>query len=215
MKFFGELSIQSRRGAEELRECIRDIEQSIPPGSGWQRNRLLEQELGDSSEYFCFSCSEEGFRRAATLWLSLEPSRLRVSNIIPLQRAALSYDEYNSILKNFYERLVRSVADKRELAVELKIAEKSLPEWAGGRLSELLEDFARRANPSTGAAHLSDKKRWFAFIVAAHQERADLDLNLLERWLHEDKGFPADIAFKLVAEYEEARKLLAFYDSAA
>jgi hypothetical protein len=72
--------------------------------------------------------------------------------------------------------------------------------------------FSRLANKSTGAAHPMDKKRWYAFLIAAHRASKRLDSDQLARWLVEVEAWSAGRAQDLAIDYEFALGLLEQYD---
>jgi len=74
---------------------------------------------------YCFSCSELEPRRACNLWLgdASDYGRLSVSNIIPKSVSQLSYDEYNYILEEFYQRFVLPASQNLKVEVNLTEAE--------------------------------------------------------------------------------------------
>ena len=73
-----------------------------------------------------------------------------------------------------------------------------------------LQAFVSNANKQ-GPLHPLDQDRWRDFLIAAHNEQANLAAEELEAWFNE-QGFPEDVATELVIEYEQARNLLKQYD---
>src|SRR6186713_204811 len=79
--------------------------------TGWRRARDLEERIDKSGTLSCFACEGSGARPAASLWLaSHSPDRIYVSNIVPLNKNELSYDEYNAVLDDFRTRLAAPAA---------------------------------------------------------------------------------------------------------
>jgi hypothetical protein len=130
--------------------------------------------------------------------------------VVPQQQHQLTYREYNGILEEFCERLLRPIAERSGLRVELSATQADLRHWLSAGAAERLRRFSALANKSTGASHPSDRERWNDFVVAAHRDGSNLDATTLRRWLIEVEGWPPEVADQLAIEYEYGRELLAF-----
>jgi hypothetical protein len=216
MKVHQELRIGPLTGENET-ELVSRIETSL--SNGWSRNQTREKEvnlMGLSSKLFCFSCTANERRAAATLFLArpASPSEglIYVSNIVPNETQRLTYDQYNSILREFFDRFAKPSADAIGIRIDLSSSEQTLEDWLSPELAGLLKSFSRAANKSTGSSHPMDQQRWFDFLIAIHRAHAHLDTGLLERWLVEEENWPGEAAFDLICEFEFAEGLLKRFD---
>lgn len=135
-----------------------------------------------------------------------------VPNIVPLEKAELSYAQYNSILSDFVDRVARPVCDRLGAGIELSSGSQSLEDWTTEDVALRLKRFSAAANKSTGASHPMDERRWFDFIVASHRSGNELDLETLARWLREVDGWDEETAYDLAGNYQNALALLTYYD---
>ena len=179
--------------------------------SHWQRREDLEARVG-TENMTCFSCAEGPGRPSSALWLAQrEPDRIYVSNIVPLSKSKLSYDEYNAVLDDFRTAVAEPASLAAGMQLRVTSGELRLEELLRPGTFESLRSFSQGANRSTGSAHPYDKQRWFDFVTRTHRENAPLSAHDLERWLRAD-GWDEDHAVELIIEYERARDLLRFYD---
>jgi hypothetical protein len=184
---------------------------------GWSRDLAREKELNDEAgtKFYCFGCSEEAKRGAATLLLT-HPARARswlyVSNILPKNVRQLTYDQYNFILQNFYDKFAKPAADLLNIPIELSPPEQTVENWLSSESAKRLRAFSIGANKSTGSSHPMDRERWCDFLIALHREGEDPGAELLERWLVEEEKWPEEVAFDLICEFEFARDLLGRFD---
>jgi hypothetical protein len=211
MEVFRDLYVHGDR--EQVAAVIAEVEHSLT--GGWTRDSAAEAGMrsvaGAGSVTYCFSCTKEAGRPAATLFLvEKEPGLFYVSNVVPCQQHQLSYQEYNAILEEFSERLLRPLSERAGLRVELTATQADLGNWLSEEAAERLRRFSASANKSTGSSHPSDRERWNDFVVAAHRDRSSLSASTLRRWLTEVEGWPPEVANQLAIEYEYGRELLAF-----
>src|SRR4051794_33479684 len=192
-----------------------DLIERTPP-TGWTRDRAAESRARavpvlNPKPTFCFGCSREGRRPAAMLILTQKDAgTFFVSNIIPLSKHQLEHGEYNAILEDFYERVIRPYAGPAGVTASLSRGQVDLEHWMSHDAAELLRQFSACANKGTGSSHPSDRDRWNAFVVAAHRDGSRMDAADLRRWLIEVDGWPPEVADQLAVEYEYGRELLAF-----
>ncbi len=213
VKVYRELEVKGH--PDTLRSIIASMAHRLH--SGWSRDREAELALREASPsaMYCFACAQSATLPPSRLWLVLEQSgTLYVSNIVPLRQSQLSYDEYNDVLMDFYQTLVAPAAADLDVIVHITDAERDIASWLGEEAAALLRQFALTANKSTGTAHPNDRRRWDAFLVAAHRNRVPLDTTILKRWLVECEGWPDQVASDLALEYESGRSLLEYYDHA-
>ena len=211
METFKELIISG--APSKILELIDLIDGSLD--TGWARRKDLENNLKGSLSRtpICYSCDEQVGRSAASLWITFrDEKQLRVSNIVPLNKSELSFDEYNQILTEFTNKFVSENVGKLGLDIEVTAGILDIFEYLSDDSYRKLEAFSGGANKSTGTSHPMDQNRWFSFLVSAHKEKADLCAVDLERWLIEQEEWPADVATRIIIQYEQQRELLNYYD---
>lgn len=152
-----------------------------------------------------------GFESAG-LVLFARPDGLEVTNIVPLERSELRYSAYNTILEDFAEHIARPASSATGFVVELSGNTLQIEDKLSQAAADALRRFSVLANKSTGASHPLDRQRWFDFIILTHQDRSDLDADLLHRWLLESDDWPQDQASDLAIEYERSRALLSRFE---
>jgi hypothetical protein len=216
MKVFRELEIRGARS--ELQKAIKEIENRLD--DGWIRKHELEKQmLPLSGEVYCFSHANTDERLVADLWLlygdKSTKSSLYVSNIVP-KNGELSIDQYNCVLEEFYEKLLKPVAESLGLEYQLTSDTEDIEDWVSKNwisleTAEKLKKFSRLANKYTGSSHPVDQRRWFDFLIVAHKKRESLEANTLAQWLVSEGWLDAD-ADDLSVEYTFARSLLTAYD---
>ena len=183
---------------------------------GWTRGTEAEELLGrDGGErMFCFHCERSKERKSANLWIAKREGGAYVPNIVPSEEGSLTRDEYNNILTEFNDRFAAPAAAENHVELRLSGAsDVDLQHWGvSANTAALLHGFSALANKNTGSSHPLDRERWFRFIIAAHEENANLDAGTLQRWLYEVEQWPDDEANDLALKYEFARDLLQAYD---
>jgi hypothetical protein len=210
MKTVNELTIRGERA--HLERLLARVEALLD--DGWKRDREAEERLGRRGALglwaCCFSCTTRADRPAAGFWVhARSPGELYVSNVIPLEKQDLSEEESNRLLAEFEREFLGPAAAEVGVETEVVPHRRTL----GGELSaeamRLLQAFSASANRR--GLQATDRRRWNAFLIRAHQEDSLLDPSLLKEWLQQE-GWPDDMCDGLVDEYEAARSLLSDYD---
>jgi hypothetical protein len=192
------------------------IEQSPP--DGWARDRAAEERIRAASSVkprptFCFTGTERDARPSATLFLTQKDAgTFYVSNVIPVSKRQLAYGEYNAIVEDFYERVIRPYTSTSDVKAHLTESPVELEHWMSPATAEKLRRFSASANRGTGSSHPSDQERWKEFVLAAHRDQSRMDASDLRRWLIEVEDWSPEVADQLALEYEFGRNLLAFAD---
>jgi hypothetical protein len=150
--------------------------------------------------------------RAAGLTLWSRDDGYYVPNIVPIEFGELGIAQYNAILADFIERIVRPVAPQFDYRIDATEARQDLEDWTSADAARKLRVFSAAANKSTGASHPMDQRRWFDFIIAVHDCRKTIGTDHLIRWLHEIEGWDEESAHELAGQYETALSLLQRYD---
>lgn len=183
---------------------------------GWSRDHEAEERgatLTDEPMY-SFACTESEERPAANVAMMFRKDKdvLFVPNIVPKEYGDLSYEQYNSLAREFYERFVQPVANELGLDTNITSGSEPITAYASEETIEKLKRFSVGANKSTGSSHPADRQRWFDFLVAAHEEDARLNSDILTRWLISEGGWSEDKAHDLAIEFTFGRELLETYD---
>ena len=150
--------------------------------------------------------------RAAGLTLWSQEDGYYVPNIVPTETGTFSIAQYNAILANFIECVVRPVASQFDYRIDATEARQHLEDWTSADAARKLRVFSAAANKSTGASHPLDQRRWFDFVIAVHESRKTIGTDLLIYWLHEIDGWDEESAHDLADKYETALSLLQRYD---
>lgn len=219
MKVFRDLYITAN--AETMAAAVAAMESTLPPG--WTREREAEKrsqafQATARRAAYCFARKQDPKLPAAMLIVALkdpetDPGTFHVSNIVPVDRHQLDHAEYNALLEDFYQRVFKPYAESSDLEYTLTGAEAGLEQWMDSTTADLLREFSAGANKGTGASHPSDRKRWNAFLLAAHQTGSRLDASTLARWLVEAEDWSPEIAEQLALEYESGLELLSYASS--
>jgi hypothetical protein len=181
--------------------------------AGWRRDVAMEQRLSGSDRWLCFVLEGRPELSPVHLFLAQKaPDRLFVSNVISERKSALSYDTYNEILKSFCDNVVFPAANETGVQVDLSPDVVTLEDLAPREVAEKLRRFSASANKASGGAHPQDQQRWVDFITEAHARPSGLTREFLFRWLHEEQGWPEDVALELSGEYEFALGVLKDYE---
>lgn len=205
MKVYGDLVLSGEPAA--LAAAVDTIEKTL--SSGWERSREFESRvrIRDSR---CFVAPATASHPAGALWLALRPERSDwyVSNIVPLETGKLSEGQYNSILREFYDRFVKPVTAILSVKAMLGKFDKTASDYMSEEAVELLDAFSMSANKSTGSGHPADQERWFQFIIQVDRDGYGPDASTLSDLLREHFEWPAEKASELALEYEFGRALL-------
>lgn len=210
MKVYQDLIFRGDR--ERLSRLIAAVEERL--AHGWSRSDDREQAVGQGAfgPMYCFSCTAQDSRPASDLWIAAESkTKLYVSNIVPNDRLALDYDQYNRILQEFHDRFARPAADSIGVQVELGNSDPQIEDFLSPSAAQKLRSFVSLANRSV--LHPLDRERWNRFLTTAHREQAALTSDILLRWLVEEEKWPEDKAYELIVEYDHARGLLKTYEA--
>lgn len=137
-----------------------------------------------------------------------------VPNVVPLESGQLSHLEYNDILTEFYDELVKPIADDAGIETKISSGHVEAADMLGEDAARCLRQFSTGANKSTGSSHPCDRERWLAFIYQACSLDESVDIGLLERLLLE-QGWDERRANDLVIEFEFGRDLIKYMDENA
>lgn len=178
-------------------------------GDHWRRALDREKDAGVLGEKaFSFEHIQgDGLERAGLSVFQKEGDIWYVPNIIPLDSSELSHCQYNKLLEDFLEKIVRPSIAGLVVTAELTNDELFLKDIVGEEIASLLHKFSVLANKSTGSSHPCDRNRWFDFLIAVQIKQVSLNTDLLIRTL-EEEGWSEEKAHDLAIEYEFAIGLL-------
>lgn len=158
-----------------------------------------------------------------------EDNEIKVGNIIPLEKNELSVDEYNSILMEFYDDVIKPY---KEAGTDLSISQPSDDIFEpltviSKEALDKLEIFCRGANKSTGSSHPCDKERWLDFVCQTVDDDRIFDSSTLASFLQDENywgvkledfigvmgnyAWDEEHAYELASEYESLCEVLQFY----
>lgn len=203
MKKFQDLFLQLN--GTDINSLVDSLTQHC--NSLWKRRPDKEDGAGGYRPY-CFESVGNESLAAAALFLYEKASGVwYVSNIVPTVERELSYEQYNSLLRDFASNVVTPAIEELTVIADLTTDEISISSVAGQSVEEALRRFSNLANKSTGTSHPYDQKRWFEFVAMAYKSSNELSADLVIRTLVEF-GWPEDMAFELGIKYEYAIDLL-------
>lgn len=177
----------------------------------WQRayeNEESSKFLGEVA--YCFKRDRDSKYPAAGLSIfNKNGNTWYVPNVVPLESGQLSYDEYNEIITDFFNKFLAPVAKVQQVDVEISSGELQEEDIVGLEAAILLKTFSSCANKSTGSSHPRDRERWLAFIVEVSKSNISVDTGDLRRLL-EQQGWSEDFATDLIIEFEFGRDLIMY-----
>lgn len=123
--------------------------------------------------------------RVILIW---DEEGLRMCNIIPKTVSFLEVEQYNSVVRHFYEDViehtrgndVNAIITKEENAMQDLISEASY------KALVLWESLCNKNSPTS---HPNDRERWMDFICELYNNGDKLSLSDFRNWLIEDKGW--------------------------
>lgn len=181
----------------------------------WRHDTAKEGEIvrlaGEGEDIIVFVRTPGDGIAAASLFLWAKGGDYEVTNIVPLETSNLGEGGYNAVLSDFVAKVARPAAGRSDFRIETTAAEQTINDWLPNTAAVALRRFSATANKATGSSHPSDRKRWYAFLIAANGAGPTLTPEILERWLVED-GWTEDGAERLAMEYEFGLALLVAYD---
>ena len=212
MKIFKKLTVKVPH--DEVANFVVNLTSML--NNGWRRDEEKEMTMKPAiapSRYYIFICVKKtAWREAALFLIDHGNGILSVANIVPHEVSELSMDEYNAILHEFNVSFITPLALEKSYTVTETPDITSLEKMICKQTDEALKDFSMGANKSTGSAHPYDKERWYDFVISAYTNRDNLSSHMLERWLTEEEGWPAEEVIDLIIEYEQELGLLKRYN---
>lgn len=209
MKTFKDLFI--RTGDSGILEYIERVTRALE--EPWERayeNEENSKYLGEIA--FSFTRKADSTLPAAGLSIFQKDSATwYVPNVVPVESGKLSYDEYNSIISEFYDKFLEPVSEACNIGVEITSGNLRDEDIVGENAAKLLSRFSKLANKSSGSSHPMDRERWFAFVVEASKLQFDIDTGNLKRLLVQ-QGWSEESALDLVIEFEFGVDLIRYME---
>lgn len=176
--------------------------------NGWQHNAEREQQLSETDmKWIFYTVDIKNFPKASVCLCTNNDKTINLPNIVPLEISQLSVDEYNAILNNFVEYILKPIQFNENFTFELSKNELLLSDVLDDNAVNKFQSFSRLANKSTGFSHPGDEKRWFDFVLSSFNKNLNLDL-LVDSLIND--GWSADKSERLARDYEYASSLLKY-----
>ncbi len=176
---------------------------------GWSRRHNREHEVAAKGRaMYCFAYIAPG--SGAEVWLSEQPTGLRVANVVSLSRLEMGCDEHNHLIAEFNRRFAAPAALEVGAEVHVGKAEIRLEDLLTPKATHLLKAFTRDA--SRTVLDYDDVSRWSEFLSQVHRDGTVLLVDTLEELLVGDEGMPEHIAHELAGRYNQGMQLLRTYD---
>lgn len=215
MKTFRELKIVDPLQKKSKLLSVLDYMKSYPEQKWLYRDDLSNDYAKNVSkeirEVGCFESNFENYEKAL-IWVILWGREIKVSNIIPVNKRKLSFDQYNILIENFYSDMINLISLKFEVDVIISPPEKDLREIIGINTYNKLIKWARTCNRDTGNLHPRDFELWASFLTTVFDQESSLTPSLLGRILKEEMDWQEDETLqKLLIDFEYGLDLLKFY----
>lgn len=137
--------------------------------------------------------------------------KFEVTNIVPMEKNSLNYDEYNEVLDKCVEDCIIPCAKNCGLRYKITSENVDLENYMSNESARKLKNFSSLANKSTGSSHPCDQERWHDFICQTVKDEDKNVISILGRWLVEEEGWDDEHASELVIEYEQGIALIEYY----
>lgn len=194
--------------AAQLKAAARD-----PWSFDGERSEEMRRNAVGDRRVLAFTRAPTGTLPAASLSLWSHDQGFYVPNVVPLEAREFTHAQYNAVLGDFADQVVRPVAARVGFRVEITDGRQQLSDWISPEAARMLRVFSAAANKSTGSSHPMDRQRWFDFILAVHRSGSQLDTDRLARWLNEVDRWDEDSAYKLAGEFERYISILEYADT--
>lgn len=146
------------------------------------------------------------------MWFWLYDYCMEIFNIVPTIGNHLNCAEYNYIIAQFEESVIKPLGKSFDFKVEKSKAVFDIVDVIGDKGLQLLQNFSKLANKSTGHSHHCDFSRWCDFVFYISRNKIALGVDDLMRWFIEN-GWTDDIADKMSLDYEYSIQLLDKYEA--
>lgn len=126
--------------------------------------------------------------RIILLW---DDRGLRICNIIPKTVSFLEMEQYNAVLRHYYEDVICHY-NRPSLKVVITKEENAMKDLISTPAYQALCLWEGMCNKNSPTAHPFDRERWMDFICELVINHDELSLSDFRNWLIEDKGWYYD-----------------------
>lgn len=207
---------------------------SAAADSGWERDNEAEQQASAvlRERITCFKCkhfgpfadlvpesptseSEKPGESYVTLAIHLDyytPGKFAVSDVCQRSRQSLSDNDYNALLVDFNNRVVRNLGGELNVACSLSSDQVDFESLMSPPSFLALWGFSTTAGNPKPVVFLADNVNecWNYFLVTIQDESHCLTPELLTRWLIQEEKWPANMAEGLSAQFAFGINLLTY-----
>ena len=143
------------------------------------------------------------------------PGHLLVQAIVPDANTVsrIPIDQYVRILQEFDTLVAEPAAESLGGITSIGTSEHRLEDYFSSDAIRLLERFCKTSNAADRGSHLSDQKKWIAFLLHVHRKVKDVHCDTFGACLSAKGWWPEDSISDLVHEYDFAMRLLRQADS--
>lgn len=185
------------------KEAFRNILSSTGNiSANWRRSTSDYQK---QIQQFCFEYIGKELPKAK-LWVMEEAINFKVTNIVPTEKFQLDPDEYNSLLLNFADEILKGHSD---FVITPENPNVDVEFYMGAEAKRALEQFSSMANKGTGTGHPLDQKRWFEFIRIGVLGGRLAPVDIIREFLSQD-GWSEKQTERLCFEYEYTIDVMKF-----
>lgn len=164
-------------------------------------------------DFIVFAYYGDKINKASVFLYTKDIDKLQfsITNIVPMEKNSLNYDEYNEVLEKCVNECIVPCANECGLSYELTSENVELEKYMSNESAKKLRMFSGAANKSTGSSHPCDGDRWNDFICKTFMDGHENVSTILGRWLTEEDGWDDKHASDLVMEFEQGISLLLHY----
>lgn len=123
--------------------------------------------------------------RVILIW---DDESLRICNVIPKTVSFLEVEQYNSVVRHFYEDVIEHTRSQ-ELNISITKEENSIQDLISAPAYRALTLWEELCNKNSPTAHPNDRERWMDFICELYINDDHLSLTDFRNWLIDDKGW--------------------------
>lgn len=157
-------------------------------------------------------CGSEVNKASVFLYIKdIDKLEFKVTNIVPMEKNRLNYDEYNDVLDKCAKECIIPCVKACGLKYRVTSENVNLEDYMCNESARKLRMFSSAANKSTGSSHPCDQERWNDFICQTVKNGDKDVISILGRWLVEEEGWDDEHASELENEYEQGISLLEYY----
>ena len=142
---------------------------------------------GSTEKYIEFIAKRTSDYKSRLILLQNEGS-IQMCNIIPNTVSFIEIEQYNSILRHFYEDVIEHTKPDA-LKVEMSKEENSMQDLISSSAYDALILWEESCNKNSPVTHPNDRKRWLNFICELSLNKDRLSLSDFRNWLIEDRGW--------------------------